>query len=58
MVNNKANNAIIENNDSTQLLLLTEKMDQQMKVLHEVIKGVEYASDDLADIVSAFKIEA
>lgn len=58
VVNNKVNNDIIEHNDSTQLLLLTEKMDQQMKVLHEVIKGVEYASDDLAHIVSAFKIEA
>lgn len=57
MATNQADNKIIEQNNSTQLLELTDKIDRQIKVLNEVIAGVEYASDDLGRIVGVFKIE-
>ncbi len=57
MATNENNNKIIEQNDSTKLLELTEKMDRQIKVLNQVIASVEYASDDLERIVDAFKTE-
>ncbi len=53
---NEENNKIIEENDSALLLDLMIKMDNQIKVLNQMIKGVEYSSDDLSKIVDAFKI--
>ena len=56
MVYNEENKKIIEQNNSTQLLELTEKLDQDIKVLNQVIKGVEYSSDGLERIINAFEI--
>lgn len=56
MATNEANNEIIKQNDSLQLLELTVKMNQQIEVLNEVIKGVEYSSEGLGRIVDSFKI--
>lgn len=56
MAINEENNEIIKQNDSLQLLELTVKMDKQIKVLNEVIKGVEYSAEGLDRIVDAFKI--
>lgn len=52
----KENNQIINKNDSGQLLELTGEMNNQIKVLNEVIKGVEYAAQGLGGIVDAFEI--
>ena len=56
MASNEAHHKIIEQNDSASLLELTAKMDKQIKVLNEVIQGVEYSADGLGCIVDAFKI--
>ncbi len=56
MTTDERNNKIINENDSMQLLELTGEMNNQIKVLNEVIKGVEYAAQGLGDIVDAFEI--
>jgi len=57
MTTNEAHHKIIEANDSASLLELTANMNCQIKMLNEVINGVEYASDDLGRIVDGFKIK-
>lgn len=57
MTNDEVSQQIIEQNDSEQLLELTEHMNRQIKVLHQAIQGVEYSSEDLGRIVEAFKTE-
>ena len=56
MTSNEVSQKIIEQNDSTQLVELTDKMQHQITKLNEIIKGVEYSSEGLEHIVGAFKI--